>query len=166
MLVYNAIFLSVIDYCCTVWGNTSKSNLQRIYKLQKRAGRVILGVDVTFPSRSLLKTLHWLPIDLRIDYFMAVQTFKILHGLAPDYLNQFAYVSEMYHFNTRSANNADLYVPSFKTAAGQRSFAYRAANNWNNIPSSIRNSVSLSQFKAHLRSFLHTKFMNEGSSLD
>ena len=35
LLVYNAIFLSVIDYCCTVWGNTSKSNLQRIYKLQK-----------------------------------------------------------------------------------------------------------------------------------
>ena len=165
-LVYNAIFLSVIDYCCTVWGNTSKSNLQRIYKLQKRAGRVILGVDITFPSRCLLTTLHWLPIDFRINYFIAVQTFKILHGLAPDYLNQFSYVSEMYPFNTRSASNANLYVPTFKSAAGQRSFTYRAAINWNNIPFSIRNTESLSLFKTHLRNYLHTKFMNEGSSLD
>ena len=30
-----------IDYCSTVWGGTSHSNLDRIYRLQKRAVKII-----------------------------------------------------------------------------------------------------------------------------
>ena len=166
ILVYNATFLSVFDYCCTVWGNTTKNNLQRIYKLQKRAARVILGVDLTVATRTLFSRLHWLPIDLRIDYFIAVMTFKILHGLAPDYLNQFRYISDVSDVNTRGSSNRNLYAPNFKTAAGQRSFIYRATTIWNDLPITIRNVETLPQFKSQLRNFLFDKFINEGSSLD
>ena len=165
-MTHHATFLSVFDYCCTVWGNTTKSNLQRIYKLQKRAARVILGVDLTVSTRTLFSRLHWLPIDFRIEFFIAVMTFKILNGLAPDYLNQFRYISDVSNINTRGSRNGNLYTPIFKTTTGQRSFIYRATTIWNNIPISIRNVERLSLFKSQLRNFLFLKFKNEGSSLD
>ena len=31
---YNCLILSLMDYCCVVWGNTSKQNLDKIYRLQ------------------------------------------------------------------------------------------------------------------------------------
>ena len=167
LLIYNALFLSVIDYCCTVWGNTSKTNLQKLYKLQKRAGRVILGVDSTFSSRTVLISLNWLPIDFRITYFTAVMTYKALNNLAPSYLcNLFRPLIDMHDLNTRSTSDGNLYIPTFRTVMGQRSFAYRAAKIWNVIPPFIRKCETVLSFKAALRNYLYTRFMNEGSDLD
>ena len=139
LMVYNALFLSVVDYCCTVWGSTSKTNLQKLYKLQKRAGRVILGVDTPVSSRIVFTSLHWLPIDFRITYFTAVMTFKALHNLSSSYLcHLFRPLTEMHHLNTRNTSHGNLYTPSFRTAMGQRSFAYRVVKIWNAVPSSAR----------------------------
>ena len=50
---YNCLILSLMDYCCVLWGNTSKQNLDRIYSLQKRAARLILDADGKAPSLPL-----------------------------------------------------------------------------------------------------------------
>ena len=39
-----------IDYCNIVWGGTSPSNLDRIFRLQKRACKVILDYNSVSPS--------------------------------------------------------------------------------------------------------------------
>ena len=167
LLVYKALFLSLIDYCCIVWANTSKTNLRRLYKLQKRAGRVILGVDTTFSSRSIFICLHWLPIDFRIVYFTALMTYKALNNLTPSYIRDiFNPLSEVSSVNTRGVSDGNLYLPMFRTAMGQRSFSYRATKIWNSIPPSIRNNESVSLFKSALHEYLFTKFCNEGSDLD
>ena len=138
-----------------------------MYKLQKRAGRVILGMDTTFSSRTLLISLHWLPLDFRIVYFTAIMSFKALNDLAPSYIRDlFQPLSEMNRLNTRSVSAGDLYPPSFRTSMGQRSFAFRATKIWNSIPVSIRHCESLLSFKSALYSYLFMKFCNEGSDLD
>ena len=47
---YNAMIKSVILYGSTVWTVTSKENLNRVLKLQKRAARVILDMDTSARS--------------------------------------------------------------------------------------------------------------------
>ena len=42
-LYYNSYIVSVMDYCCTVWGNVSCTHIDKLYKLQKRAARIILN---------------------------------------------------------------------------------------------------------------------------
>ena len=77
---------SVMDYCCVVWGNTSKENLDRIHRVQKRAARLILGADCKAPSLPLSIKLNWLPIYERIKHFRCLTMFKTLNNLAPSYL--------------------------------------------------------------------------------
>ena len=118
-------------------------------------------------SRTVFLTLGWLPIDLRIVYFTALLTFKALNGLAPVYLTEcFHHIADITNFNTRNASQGNLYLPSFKTVTGQRSFSFRAVTIWNTIPPSIRNSQSVHSFKVNLRGYLLTKFRNDGSTLD
>ena len=44
-LFYNAYILPSLDYCLTIWGNTSKTRVERLHKLQKCAARIILDAD-------------------------------------------------------------------------------------------------------------------------
>ena len=42
-----------LEYCCSIWGNCSKENINIIVKLQKKAARLIL--DVTGQALIYLK---------------------------------------------------------------------------------------------------------------
>ena len=52
---YNCLILSRMGYCCVVWGNTSKENLDRIHRLQKKAARLILDRESKAPSLPLFQ---------------------------------------------------------------------------------------------------------------
>ena len=41
ILLYNALFLSHLNYCSNIWGNTFRSSLNNIFILQKRAIKYI-----------------------------------------------------------------------------------------------------------------------------
>ena len=40
-LVYNSLFYACFNYCFLVWGNTTITNINRLYILQKRAIRIL-----------------------------------------------------------------------------------------------------------------------------
>ena len=61
-LYYNSYILSVMDYCCTVWGNASCTHIDKLCKLQKRAARIILNATTETPSAVMFKKLEWLTI--------------------------------------------------------------------------------------------------------
>ena len=71
-LYYNAYILPCIDYCLTIWGNSSKNNLERIHKLQKYAARIILDVPIDSPSLPLFNELGWLNVFERMEFNKAV----------------------------------------------------------------------------------------------
>jgi len=56
----------------------------------------------------------------------------------------------------RSADRGYLNFPRVKLASyGGRSFAYAGPSKWNSLPAHLRdNSLSLSSFKRHLKTFL------------
>ena len=67
-LFYNAYtcILPSLDYCLTIWGNTSKTQGERLHNLQKCAARIILDAAPDAPSQPLFTELNWLNIYERI----------------------------------------------------------------------------------------------------
>ena len=45
----------MVDYCCNVCGTASKTHLDELYKLQKRAAKIIFKINMDSPSRLILK---------------------------------------------------------------------------------------------------------------
>lgn len=63
---YNATVKFIMIYGSNVWSNTSKENLERIAKLQKRAARVILGASTRTRSALLFKELGWNLLSMKL----------------------------------------------------------------------------------------------------
>ena len=123
--IYNCIVFPHFNYCCTVWSDANnRSNVDRLFKLQKRAPRIILGVrDVLTPTHTLLRQLKWMPL---LDYFIfrkLVLTFKVLHQMTPEYLSLFKYVHEVHTRVTRqSLDRTLLFIPRARMEYFKRSF--------------------------------------------
>ena len=81
-------------------------------------------------------------------------TYKSRNGQAPEYL------AELLHekVNTRTLRSSSellLAVPNYKLKTyGLNAFSVAAPTLWNNLPSQIRNSKSLSVFKKQVKTFL------------
>ena len=75
-----------IDYCNLVWGGTSQINLERIFRLQKRACKIILdyNIDNIYQSMEDLKILTVFErLFLRKSKFL----FKVDRSETPPYIN-------------------------------------------------------------------------------
>ena len=146
---YNSLVQPIVDYCCVVWGNCAKKELQKIHKLQKQFGRYIMDIiDARSVSTvDLFKTLDWLPVDQRICYFQAVQMYNIINENCPAYLlNHFSDLKSL-DSRTRQSDQGILNLPKFTKACGQRTFKFQGSKLWNSIPKEIRDSKNLEQFK-------------------
>ena len=62
LLAANSFVFSKIQYCSTVWSNTSNSNIDKLQKVQNFAGQIILGLRKYDHISDGLRSLKWLPI--------------------------------------------------------------------------------------------------------
>ena len=110
-----------------------------------------------------LATLRWLCLPQRVDFKVAVMTFRVLHGLAPpSYLNDVVRVADLSgRRRLRSSSSHKLLVPPFRlTTVAQRSFPVAASLLWYSLPSDIQPSPSLLLFRQSLKhSFFVSLFL-------
>jgi len=76
-----------------------------------------------------LAILHWLCLPQQVDFKVAVMAFRILHGLAPPYLNQLVRISDLPgRHRLCSSSSQQLLVPPFRlTTIGLHSFPVAAS---------------------------------------
>ena len=80
--------------------------------------------------------------------------------MAPSYLcEKFHVRSDVHDVNTRQKNILD--IPMYRSAAGQRTFHYRAVSSWNSLPQSLKNIDSLTHFKVEYKRMLLEEFLTE-----
>ena len=151
-----AFVLSRLDYCNSLLAYCPKYLLSKLQKVQNNAARLIFRTTWSAHITPMLHSLHWLPIEQRIEYKLLC--FKIISYQAPIYL------SELLHLYTppwQLCSSTDTWVfriPSFWTkSCGQRFFSYHAPVIWNQLPVSVHHSASVSSFKSSLKTFLFLK---------
>ena len=144
--VVSSLVINKMLCCSSVWSNTSASNVKKLQSIENFACKIITNTRKS-------PELDWLPVDKLLYFRDSVLTYKCLNNLAHDYLcNKFEKRSSIHNRKTRTHNS--LQIPLFKTAAGQRSFAYRAVYLWNNIDKNLKNCYSLKTFKTALKEHL------------
>ena len=108
---------------------------------------------------SILATLHWLPINWRIDFKVATIAHKLLSTGQPSYLAS----SISPHAPCRSLRSSDfgsLYVPRTKLVTGERAFRSTAPSVWNRLPADIRNSASIHLFRNKIKTHFYRLVFN------
>ena len=128
--IASSLVRSRLDDAYAVLVGTSFKNINRLQHIQNTLARIAMKVphDQTrnVSTKHLLSTLHWLPVRHRIDFKIAVLTYKLLSTGQPSCLacKITPYVSGR---RLRSSESETLTVPRIKTVIGSRAFrsAYR-----------------------------------------
>ena len=88
-----------------------------------------------------------LSLTERRKFHTILQTYKVLHKLAPDYLHGiFEYAVNVTGRISRNAHR--LFVPQLRTNYGKRSLYYRGTILWNALPAALYHVSTLFQFRS------------------
>jgi len=79
---------SQLDYANAVLYGVSSKNIQRLKRIQNALARCVVDSKVHQSSNALLKQLHWLPINQRIDFKLAKLAFLARSSATSSYLHE------------------------------------------------------------------------------
>ena len=131
--------------------------IDRLQNVQNAAARIITRTKKYDHIKPVLKQLHWLPVNQRINYKILLLTYKALNGQAPSYITELLkpYTPAR---NLRSSSKNLLKIPLVKLVSyGHRCFSFAAPTLWNSLPDYIKQSSSLSSFKTYMKTYLFKK---------
>ena len=152
LTLYYSFVYPYLNYCVHIWGSSCDAVLKKILLLQKKAVRIICGVNRLTHSEPLFNSLSVLTITKLYKYNIGLLMYKYHHGLLPQILDMFQRNMDVHQYNTRLA--IQLHVPIFRTELGKRSFHYQAVKIWNEIYSLLAVDIKIGTFKRKLKSFL------------
>ena len=150
-----ALVLSRLDYCNSLLAGCPKYLLNKLQKIQNYAARLIFRSPKSAHITPVLHSLHWLPIERRINYKLSLLSYKFMNDSSPTYFNG---ILNSYSPSRQLRSSTDthlLKIPSYRTKSyGHRTFSLQAASVWNGLPYSVRHSASLLSFKSSLKTHL------------
>ena len=145
--LYNALFLPYINYCTLIWASTHVSNLEPLYVLQKKAIHIITFSPPRPPSKPLFSKNNFLSLHSIFKFHMACFVVSHFNNILPTPVSSILHFNHEYHdYLTRSRLN--LHKTNHKY---QFAITWQAPVIWNDIPLSVRNSLTLSNFEKKLR---------------
>ena len=117
----HALVTCHLDYCNTLLHDVSQYQQQRLQRVLNAAAQLICRLPKYCHITPVLKDLHWLPIKYRVIFKITLPVFKVVHGLAPSYLETLIRVKPEGHNLLR--NKDHLLVPTDKCKTfGDRAF--------------------------------------------
>ena len=156
-LIHCLVF-SKLDYCNALLYGLPGCQQKRLQKVQNSCVRFLFGRRIRKwdSVKPYLKEAHFLPVKQRIDFKIALLTFKCINNIAPDYLKKCIKLKEQPTKLLR--NDGDYFllnvppIPNYKRT--DRSFSYASPNVWNSLPYHLRTCSNISLFKKQLKTFL------------
>ena len=147
LLLYNVSIKPLFTYCCTVWSNCSQTNLDELFKLQKRCARLILDSPRDARSYDNFQKLKWLPVDQLFKLNKLGLLRKVIDSRAPEYL--ITTLDSLRFEHKYSTRTKTLYrLPKPRTEAMRRTFFYSTIKELNAL--NLEPTTSFSLMKATL----------------
>ena len=153
----NAFIHSRIYYCNSLFYSLPKYSINRLQKIQNSAARIATRTSRSSHITPVFKSLHWLPVQYRINFKLCYITHRTLSFEEPHYLNSFLINRLNSHF-FRSSSFNPLTLPCFnKKSNDLRSFAHAAPFLYNHLPNTVRSAPTYLSFRKSLK----THFFNQ-----
>lgn len=139
-----------LQYCSCLWSHKSKTNVDKLFKMQKRATQIIAGSRWDVESTACIDSLKWTPLpDIFIDNDQIVLWYKCINNLYPVYL-----CKKLSNFNKQMSVPLDKVQIAYSdhqiaTLKHIKSFFCVVPKMWNKLTNKARQCKSVNSFKTH-----------------
>ena len=157
--IADALILSKLNHCCTVWGSAlNRNSLDFLQILQNKVARLIVGCKIHEKSRKELHNeLNWLTVRQRIHMRTAMIIHRTLYWKEPFTIFMHLHPLIITHeHETRFASKCKddkllLTKPVYKKKTFlARAFTTRGIEIWNNLSVETKHTVMKGAFKSAL----------------
>ena len=90
--IVNSLVTSRLDYCNALLSGVPKAILNKLQNTQNTAACVVTRTSRNCRITPILKELHWLPVQYRVQYKILTHTYKEIHDQSPVYIKELLYV--------------------------------------------------------------------------
>ena len=152
-IMMQALVLSKLDYCNSLFIGTTHYNLDKLQKIQNMTFRIIFKLRKYDHISDHLSQLHWLKVRQHIIYQTLLLVFECICNLAPPYL--YDLMTTHLTIILRSTDQNKLPTMKFNTALVKKSsFKSMGPHLCNDLPTEIRCIDKLETFKTSLKTLL------------
>ena len=151
-MIYNAIIAPFFEYGLPVWGSAAITHLDRLFKLQKRAMRIISHSSFIAHTLPIFFTQNILTFYDRYRFLIGTLMYLWHKQLLPNsLLEYFTLNCNIHSYLTRNATK--FHLPKVRTSLYYKSIFYQGPLIWNSIPDDICTAVSFNVFKRKLKNY-------------
>ena len=149
-MLYNAFIYPYFTYCIEVWGNTYKSYLEPLVKLQKRAIRTIVGAQKCAHTALLFINLKLLNTKEIYIYCVQLSMYKYHQNILPSIFSDFfVWNNSVHEYDTRQQNL--FHVPLIFTKPLSRTVRVSGVTLYNQFSNVLCLRVSYVTYKGILK---------------
>ena len=147
--IYLSFIRPTIEYGDILYAGTYESDLCKLDRIQVDAMRIVTGATERSNIALLYEELCWPLLESRRQVHCLSMMFKIVNGLAPQYLCDL--ISPRVNIpegrNLRSTKNDLLPIPFTRTESFRRSYIPHSIRLWNGLNNAIRSCPTIETFK-------------------
>jgi hypothetical protein len=145
LIVYHALFASIMQYGVELWG--SSSYMRDIFKIQKKYLRIMTGAKPRTSCKGIFKELNVLTLP----------SLYILKSVNFVKSNFDILLTDQHFHNYNTRNKSDFQYPIHRLTSLEKSPHYIGKKLYNKLPSRIKNVVNNNRFKNEVKSLLLDK---------
>ena len=158
--LYKSYVRPHLEFAVQSWAPYLKKDIRILEKVQRRATRLIRGMEGLSYEERLKKTGLY-SLECRRQRGDLIETFKILKGIENIQPNDFFTPS---HVTSTRRSLLKLYKTRSNTDIRKYFFSQRIVNTWNSLPEKVKLANTVDSFKASLDG--HWKRIKFGHQID
>ena len=159
-LLFCSLVLPYLTYCTEVWGNTYRSSVEPLYRLQKRAIRIINNAGYLEHTNKLFLKSEILKIYDIIEFHTVQFLYKARNNILPNHLQELfkdrdGGYSLREHFNFK--------VQKSRTTTKSFCIKINGVRLWNRLSLELKQCPNITHFKKEYRKIIFNKYREEGA---
>ena len=156
--LYYSFVYPLLLYGICLWGNCSQTNLWPIFKLQKRAIRIIGSIKRRDSTNNFYYESKIIKLPDLYYQKVAIIMYKYNLGLLPDVMGHlFVRNASIHGRHTRNASR--FRMPMTKSLLGEKFIKKQGVIIWNELLDNIDVNVKIGQFKTQVKNFQLQKYV-------
>lgn len=157
--LYYTFVYPYFTYCIEVWGSTFPSYLLPLFRLQKRAIRLIAFLPYNHTTVDTFISLNILNLKNIYIYSVSIFMFKFVNDMLPDiFKSYFKYNHEIHKRVTRSSHL--LHAPFVKTLYRSKNIRFKGVHIFNFMYQYINTTCNLNAYKKSIKKCLINNDVN------
>ena len=160
--IYSSLISPYLNYGILAWGNTTTILLDSLFRIQKRAIRIINHAGFLSHTNNLFHQNRILKITDLFNYNVGIFMYNLSAGELPDvFLHMFRRNSVVHNYPTRQRDA--FHLPRTRTIFAKKTIMFTGPRYWNELPSEITSCLAASSFKRKLKQFLLNRYNQQNN---